>query len=341
MAAPSSPSSSSSSSSVVAKRSLGKVTLGDFELLATLGTGTFGRVRLVKHKSTGQFFAMKILKKVEIVRLKQVDHILSEKSVLDQLDCPFIVRLFAAFQDDKKLYMVMEYVPGGELFSYLRNAGRFPQDVARFYAAQIVLAWEYMHKRYIIYRDLKPENVLIDSTGHLRIADFGFAKKVEDRTWTLCGTPEYLAPEIIQGRGHGKAADWWTLGVLLFEMLVGYTPFYDVDQMGTYQRILAGRIAFPSHVSADAKDLIRRLLSADVTKRFGNLRAGANDVKNHKFFAGVDWEKMMHKNYRAPFIPPIKGADDTSNFEKYAESIDDPRGPKLDRKLATELFKSF
>ncbi|ORZ39393.1 kinase-like domain-containing protein [Catenaria anguillulae PL171] len=293
--------------------------LEDFELLETLGTGTFGRVHLTRLHGTSQYFAMKVLKKTEVVRLKQVEHINSEKAILSRIYQPFIVNLFCTFQDSINLYMLLEYVPGGELFSHLRRAGKFHNDVARFYAAEIISAIDYMHKRDIIYRDLKPENLLLDARGHIKIADFGFAKIVEDRTWTLCGTPEYLAPEIIQGFGHGRAVDWWALGILIFEMLCGYPPFFDDSAYGIYEKILAGRIHFPSHVDPAAKDLIKRLLTADTTRRLGNLRGGAEDVKNHAWFKGVDWEAVMAKRINAPLVPRMASAGDTSNFEKYPE----------------------
>lgn len=164
---------------------------------------------------------MKMLKKAEVVRLKQVEHINSEKEILAQINHPFLVNLYCTFQDDRNLYMLLEYVVGGELFSHLRRAGKFSNETTMIYAGEIVLALEYLHSLDIIYRDLKPENLLLDEEGHIRITDFGFAKKVEDRTWTLCGTPEYLAPEIIQSKGHGKAVDWWALGILIYEMLAG------------------------------------------------------------------------------------------------------------------------
>ena len=205
------------------------ISLTDFELMDTLGTGSFGRVRLVKFLQAGAssgtlYYALKILKKSEVIYLKQVEHVKTEKKLLEQIMHPFIVNLMGAFQDEKNLYLMMEYIIGGEFFSHLRKAGRFPNDTSKFYAAQITLVFEYLHGMQILYRDLKPENLLLTSDGNCKVTDFGFAKRVEYRTWTLCGTPEYLAPEIILSKGHGKAVDWWALGILMYEMLAGYVP---------------------------------------------------------------------------------------------------------------------
>ena len=185
-----------------------------------------------------------------MIYLKQVDHVKTEKKILEELNHPFIVNLFGAFQDDKNLYLLLEYVIGGEFFSHLRKAGRFPNDTAKFYAAQITLVFEHLHSMMILYRDLKPENLLLDSDGNCKVTDFGFAKKVEYRTWTLCGTPEYLAPEIILSKGHGKAVDWWASGILMYEMLAGYPPFYDEDPLGIYQKVR--EIAMPRARAARA-----------------------------------------------------------------------------------------
>ncbi len=227
--------------------------------------------------------------------------------------------------------MLEDFVAGGELFSHLRRAGRFANDVAKFYAAQISLSLEYLHSMNIIYRDLKPENLLLDERGNIRITDFGFAKKVEDRTWTLCGTPEYLAPEIIQSKGHGKAVDWWALGILIFEMLAGYPPFFDDNPFGIYEKILACKLSFPSHFDPDAKDLIRRLLTPDISKRLGNLRAGAEDVKNHQWFASINWQKIHERQVPAPIVPVLAHPGDTRNFEVYPEiSETELRGSSVD-----------
>lgn len=293
--------------------------IDDFELLETLGTGTFGRVYLAKQDQSSKYFAIKVLRKEAIVRLKQVEHINNERQVLSQVHFPFIVQLYYTFQDNHSLYMVQEYVIGGELFRHLRKAGKFSSQTTQFYAAEIILAIEYLHQMDIIYRDLKPENILLDAQGHIRITDFGFAKQVEDRTWTLCGTPEYLAPEIIQSKGHSKAVDWWALGVLIFEMLAGFPPFYGDSHVATYERILACKVKCPRHFDSAAKDLVKGLLVTDRTKRLGNLRGGAHDIMRHPFFRGTNWRGLLNKTVLAPIVPAFANDHDTNNFQKYEE----------------------
>ncbi|KAJ3205521.1 camp-dependent protein kinase catalytic subunit [Clydaea vesicula] len=296
-----------------------KYSLTDFNVDRTLGTGSFGRVHLVRLKSASKYYAMKVLKKSEVVRMKQVEHTINEKNILEQLEFPFLISTLSTFQDCANIYFVMEFVSGGELFSYLRRCGRFPNNVARFYASEVFLAFEYLHGKDIIYRDLKPENLLIDHEGHIKITDFGFAKHVPDITWTLCGTPDYLAPEIIQSKGYGKAVDWWALGVLIYEMLAGHPPFFDEDHFKLYEKIVACKPKFPAHFDPAAKDLVKRLLTADLTKRFGNLKAGSSDIKKHKWFIGIDWQKLKALQVQAPYVPPTKGEGDTSNFDAYPE----------------------
>lgn len=297
--------------------------LEDFIFGKTVGTGTFGRVRLVKLRDHDKYFAMKIMRKADIVRLHQVDHIFSEKFLLSRLNCPFIIRLYGTFQDQNHLFMLLEYAIGGELFTYLRRAGRFPLGTTKFYAAEIVCALEYMHNLNIVYRDLKPENLLLDARGHIKIADFGFAKVIPDnKTWTLCGTPEYLAPEIILGRGHGRPVDWWALGILIYEMMAGFPPYYDETPFLIYEKILAGKLEFPPHFDSSICDLLTELLQPDPQRRLGCGANGADDVKNHLWFSGVNWDILSRKLIQAPFTPPVRHAGDTSNFEEYPEDED-------------------
>ncbi|KAH7342065.1 Pkinase-domain-containing protein [Rhizoctonia solani] len=296
------------------------VKLTDFDVVSTLGTGTFGRVLLVRLRPAAnqpgavQHFAMKVLKKSEVVRLKQVEHVNSERNILSRIRHPFIVDLYATFQDHLNVYMLLSYVPGGELFSHLRRAGRFSPDVTRFYLSTIVLALRHLHAYDIIYRDLKPENLLLDHRGYLRITDFGFAKIVQDRTWTLCGTPEYLAPEIIQSAGHSKAVDWWACGILCYEMLVGYPPFFDDNPFGIYDKILKGKIYWPKELDRGSKELIQEFLQPDRSRRLGNLGGGVEDVLLHPWFRGVDWGALERGEIRAPLIPQVLSASDTRNF---------------------------
>lgn len=290
-----------------------KGTLGELSRMVSLvhyiqlltskqGTGTFGRVLLVRLRTADNspgsqtYFAMKVLRKSEIVRLRQVEHVNAERYILSRVRHPFVVNLFATFQDSLNIYMLLSYVPGGELFTHLRRAKRFTPDVTRFYLATIILALKYLHSFNIIYRDLKPENLLLDSRGYLRLIDFGFAKIVDDRTWTLCGTPEYLAPEIIQSDGHGKAADWWACGILCYEMLVGYPPFFDSESAyGIYEKILGGHIHWPRTMDRLSRELIKAFLHPDRTKRLGNLIRGPQDVLDHPWFRGVDWDALERR----------------------------------------------
>jgi protein kinase A len=302
-----------------------KVKLSDFEKLQTVGLGSFGRVRLCRYKKKDKIYVMKILKKMEIIKQKQVDHVYSEFNILSVLNHPFIVQLVGLnFDDPKYLYFIIEYVQGGELFTLLRTRGSFSVEQAKFYAAHIITIFEYLHGKNIIYRDLKPENILINKNGYLKLTDFGFAKYLDnEKTYTLCGTPEYLAPEIILNKGHGKPVDWWTMGILLYEMLVGIDPFSDDDPMKTYQKIIKGKINFPKDFDKNAKSLVKHLLTADTTKRFGCLKNGVKDIVNHRLFNGFDWRAFVFLKMEPPFIPKIKNSSDTSCFNSYPDNDDD------------------
>lgn len=299
--------------------------LQDFELIKTLGTGTFARVWLVRLKDTNNgnenaVFALKILRKTDVIRLKQVEHVRNERNVLASVaGHPFITTLVASFRDHDSLYMLLDYCPGGEVFSYLRRARRFNEPTSQFYAAEIVLILEFLHEREgVAYRDLKPENILIDAEGHLKLVDFGFAKKVENReTYTLCGTPEYLAPEVIRNTGHGTAVDWWAFGILVYEFLVGQPPFWDQNPMKIYEQIVEGRVRFPSAMSSDARDLISGLCTVDTSKRLGNIQGGASAVKSHPWFKNIDWDAVYHRKVNGPIVPHLRGPADTRNFDEY------------------------
>eukprot|EP00698_Gefionella_okellyi_P004800 TRINITY_DN14440_c0_g1_i1.p1 TRINITY_DN14440_c0_g1~~TRINITY_DN14440_c0_g1_i1.p1 ORF type:complete len:349 (+),score=57.63 TRINITY_DN14440_c0_g1_i1:47-1048(+) len=323
------------------RKALSTTTITDLDMTTVLGTGTFGRVKLTFDRKTQKYYACKIMNKEQLVKLKQVEHISSERSILSELEFPFIVNLMKTFQDERCIYLLFEYVQGGEFFSHLRKRGRLSNEQAQFYGAQIVLVFNHLHSHSIIYRDLKPENILLDREGHVKLADFGFAKRVQyDRTYTLCGTPEYLAPEIIQQKGHGKAVDWWTLGILIFEMLAGYPPFYDESNnpLKVYEKILAGKIEFPRHIDAYAKDLIKRLLQSDRTRRLGNLSSGARDVMDHKWFASISWTKMEQRQLKPPILPRVRGDADTSNFDKFPEEAKPTKPPA---NTYYDLFKDF
>lgn len=300
--------------------SKGKYSLNDFHIMRTLGTGSFGRVHLVRSVHNGRYYAIKVLKKQQVVKMKQVEHTNDERRMLKLVEHPFLIRMWGTFQDAKNLFMVMDYIEGGELFSLLRKSQRFPNPVAKFYAAEVTLALEYLHSHDIIYRDLKPENILLDRNGHIKITDFGFAKEVSTVTWTLCGTPDYIAPEVITSKPYNKSVDWWSLGVLIFEMLAGYTPFYDNTPMRTYEKILSGKIAFPSFFNNDVIDLLKRLITADLSSRLGNLLNGPADIRNHPWFSEVVWEKLLLKDIETPYEPPITaGVGDSSLFDHYPE----------------------
>ena len=308
-------------------------TLNDFDLGVTLGTGSFGRVRFAEHKASKRCVAIKMLKKTEVVRLQQVEHMIAEKEILECITKgadglqphPFIVALLSTFQDDRLLYMVLEYINGGEFFTHLRKAGRLDNASGKFYAASVALIFEHLHNKDIIYRDLKPENLLLDSKGFMKITDFGFAKKVVFKTYTLCGTPEYIAPEVLLNKGHGKGVDWWTLGILMYEMLAGQPPFVDDDPMGIYQMILGGKLAFPRYFDRHAKSLIKKLLTADLTKRYGCLKKGAQDVKDHKWFQKFQWDNLYNMTLDPPIKPAVSTASDTSNFDPYPDSPEQPK----------------
>nr|XP_018669026.1 cGMP-dependent protein kinase 1 isoform X2 [Ciona intestinalis] len=298
------------------------ITLNDFEFVGVLGVGGFGRVELVRFRDKpNQNFALKCMKKTHIVETKQEEHIYSEKRIMRDSDCPFIVQLHRTFKNDRYVYMLMEACLGGELWSKLRDDGYFDDSRARFYTACVVEALEYMHLRGIVYRDLKPENLLLDSRGYVKIVDFGFAKTIShgERTWTFCGTPEYVAPEVILNKGHDIAVDYWALGILIFEMLTGNPPFNSSDAMKTYRMALKGidAIEWPLKIRKTVQNLIRRLCRENPAERIGNLKEGIKEIRNHRWFAGFHWEGLRKGELKAPYIPEITDASDLRNFDRF------------------------
>ncbi|GAN05667.1 cAMP-dependent protein kinase type 2-like [Mucor ambiguus] len=296
-----------------------RLSLDDFIIKQTVGTGSSARVHLAKSKVNGKYYAIKAISKSDLVNKRQVEHANNERYVLGSVSHPFLVKLWGSFQSESHVFLVMDYVPGGELFRQLRKQKAFTEDEARFYAAEVVLALEYLHSVNIAYRDLKPENILIDRQGHIKITDFGFAKRVVDRTWTVCGTPDYLAPEIIRSQGYTKAVDWWSLGVLIYEMITGSPPFTAKNPIDQYQKILECDITFPSSMSPEVVDLLQNLLKTKASERFGNLKNGANDIKQHAWFKGIDFEQVLARQLPPPFVPDIKFEGDTGCFAYYEE----------------------
>ncbi|XP_033340052.2 cAMP-dependent protein kinase catalytic subunit 1 [Megalopta genalis] len=294
-------------------------TIKDFERFRTIGTGAFGRVLLVKYKPTSVFYAMKVLDKSKVVKMKQVNHTYNEKRILQCVRFPFVVYMEYCFKDNSYVYLVLPYINGGEMFTHLRRMGKFDEPLARFYAAQVLLALEYLHHCSLVYRDLKPENILIHSSGYIRMTDFGFCKMIDGRTWTLCGTPEYLAPEVILSKGYGKSVDWWSFGVLIYEMNAGYPPFYSGEPMKIYEKIISGKYKYAQHFGEELRDILKNILQVDLTRRYGNLKNGTLDIKGHKWFQSTDWNMIYHQKIQPSFIPTCPSPEDSSNFDEYVE----------------------
>lgn len=290
--------------------------LSDFEIIEVLGHGTFGEVVLVKNKLSQRhtLHAMKIIEKKRIVEKKQIENTRTEKNILQSLDHPLVVSLDFFFQDNSFLYLLMPNIVGGELFTHLRRFGRFDEEHAKFYAAQMVLALEYLHHLNFIHRDLKPENILIDHTGYLKLADFGFCKRMDKgRTYTLCGTPEYMAPEVVLHKGYGLSADWWSLGILLYELNSGNSPFYSRNTSKIFKKIISNTYKTPIQFSHDLRDIIYNLLQDNISKRFGNLKNGTDDIKNHKWFRSISWLALLSRKTPAPYKPSVKKPGSKSN----------------------------
>ncbi len=295
-----------------------EVTLEDFKVLKIIGRGSFGKVSLVEYTPTKEIYAMKSLKKDILIEQEQIENTLLEKNILESINYPLLCNLIFCFQTEERIYFVMPFLSGGELFQHLRKFRTFDEYKVKFYGAQIALALQYLHDKGIVYRDLKPENILMDENGYLRLADFGMAKKLKnnEKAMSFCGTPEYLSPEIIIGEGHDKNADWWSFGILLYEMLCGLPPFYVENLERMYELIKSGPLKFPKRIqlSDEAKDVIKKLLERDVNKRLGN--KGINEIKEHPFFKDIDFDLIVQKKIPAPYIPNINDKTDVQYFDE-------------------------
>ncbi|KAG2158890.1 kinase-like domain-containing protein [Suillus bovinus] len=292
----------------------------DFEFLKLIGRGTFGKVFQVRKRDTKRIYAMKVLSKREIVAKKEVAHTIGERKILQRsLESPFLVGLKFSFQTDTDLYLITDFKSGGELFWHLQKETRFSEERARFYIAELVLALEHLHRYNIVYRDLKPENILLDATGHVALCDFGLSKadlRSDELTTTFCGTTEYLAPEVLlDEHGYSKLVDFWSLGVLLFEMCCGWSPFYAEDTQQMYKNICFGKIRFPRNViSEDGKLFVKGLLNRNPKHRLGAHRDAA-ELKEHSFFSCIDWKALLFKQVTPPFKPVVESDESTANFD--------------------------
>ncbi|XP_036133461.1 RAC-gamma serine/threonine-protein kinase isoform X2 [Molossus molossus] len=294
-------------------------TMNDFDYLKLLGKGTFGKVILVREKASGKYYAMKILKKEVIIAKDEVAHTLTESRVLKNTRHPFLTSLKYSFQTKDRLCFVMEYVNGGELFFHLSRERVFSEDRTRFYGAEIVSALDYLHSGKIVYRDLKLENLMLDKDGHIKITDFGLCKEgITDAATmkTFCGTPEYLAPEVLEDNDYGRAVDWWGLGVVMYEMMCGRLPFYNQDHEKLFELILMEDIKFPRTLSSDAKSLLSGLLIKDPNKRLGGGPDDAKEIMRHSFFSGVNWQDVYDKKLVPPFKPQVTSETDTRYFDE-------------------------
>ncbi|XP_029330791.1 serine/threonine-protein kinase N2 isoform X2 [Mus caroli] len=324
--------------------------LQDFRCCAVLGRGHFGKVLLAEYKHTNEMFAIKALKKGDIVARDEVDSLMCEKRIFETVNSvrhPFLVNLFACFQTKEHVCFVMEYAAGGDLMMHI-HADVFSEPRAVFYAACVVLGLQYLHEHKIVYRDLKLDNLLLDTEGFVKIADFGLCKEgmgYGDRTSTFCGTPEFLAPEVLTETSYTRAVDWWGLGVLIYEMLVGESPFPGDDEEEVFDSIVNDEVRYPRFLSTEAISIMRRLLRRNPERRLGAGEKDAEDVKKHPFFRLTDWSALMDKKVKPPFVPTIRGREDVSNFDdeftSEAPILTPPREPRILLEEEQEMFRDF
>jgi serine/threonine protein kinase len=307
-----------------------KIRLDDYDLLQKLSRINYGVLRLCQKIETGNYYCMKILKKIEIMEAKTVEHLYNEYKILLKIYHPFIVQLKGInTKDPKALYYLFEFIQGGDLLNLLERNLKFPEEQAKFYAASLVTVIDYLHKKNIIIRSITPDNILLTSNGYIKLTNFNNAKILKsDYTNTLCGTPEYSSPEMLNRKGHGKCHDIWGLGIILYHMIIGHTPFEDSDPLKIQQNILKGKPNFPKTMSKEAKNLIKHLLIVDPKKRLGSGKNGIYDIISDPFFKGFDWKNLLFQNLIPPYVPLIKGNFDISNFRKYEDNYNE--NPEVD-----------
>ena len=323
-----------------------KISYSDFEPLKLLGTGAFGKVLLVRYISNDKLYAMKVLSKSQLKLKKQEEHSKNERDLMVKLNNPFIINIKFAFQDESKLYIVSEFMQGGDMFYHIHHSTiNMTEDTVKFYIIELILGIEFLHKNNVIFRDLKPENILMDAEGHIKISDFGLSKILEnpkDKAYTLCGTTKYLAPEILKNRGYDKSVDWWSLGCIYYEMLTGKIPF-KIKNNKIDLSVFEEKINFKENMNPLIIDLINRLLEINPKKRIGYGENDSKQIKEHKYFSDVDWNKYMNKEIEPPFIPGFEGEQDLKYFDKMFtdEPVNSNRTTIMSRSNATSEYNGF
>ena len=323
-----------------------KLSYSDFEPLKLLGTGAFGKVLLVRYISNDKLYAMKVLSKSQLKLKKQEEHSKNERDLMVKLNNPFIINIKFAFQDESKLYIVSEFMQGGDMFYHIHHSTiNMTEDTVKFYIIELILGIEFLHKNNVIFRDLKPENILMDAEGHIKISDFGLSKILEnpkDKAYTLCGTTKYLAPEILKNRGYDKSVDWWSLGCIYYEMLTGKIPF-KIKNNKIDLSVFEEKINFKENMNPLIIDLINRLLEINPKKRIGYGENDSKQIKEHKYFSDVDWNKYMNKEIEPPFIPGFEGERDLKYFDKMFtdEPVNSNRTTIMSRSNATSEYNGF
>ncbi|EOY20195.1 Serine/threonine protein kinase 2 isoform 1 [Theobroma cacao] len=311
------------------------VGLEDFEVLKVVGQGAFGKVYQVRRSDTSDIYAMKVMRKDKVMEKNHAEYMKSERDILTKVDHPFIVQLRYSFQTKYRLYLVLDFVNGGHLFFQLYRQGLFREDLARIYTAEIVSAVSHLHANGIMHRDLKPENILLDADGHVMLTDFGLAKEFDENTRSnsMCGTLEYMSPEIVLGKGHDKAADWWSVGILLYEMLTGKPPFIGGNRQKIQEKIIKDKIKLPAFLSSEAHSILKGLLQKEASKRLGSGQGGSEEIKRHKWFNSINWKKLEAREIRPSFLPEVAGNHCVANFEECWTNM-----PLLDSPVASPTF---